>query len=428
MDLCALTGRELQRLLDDEAIRVVDIAAAYLERISQRDGRTGAWAHVDPDHVLEQAHDLDASPDRPPLRGIPIGVKDSIETFDLPTSYGSPVYRGHRPSRDADLVERLRRSGALLLGKTSTTEFMSPFGPPARNPLDPSRSPGTSSSGSAASVADQTAPVTIGTQSGGSIIRPASYCGVYGYKGRTNDVPRGGIYPLRPTFDSVGLFARGVSDIELVWPAIADAHAAPSPSTEPVPDAVGLVRPPWLTREDSSSAEVSKLAAESLTRAGYRVIELELPPSFRSIPEVFAIISGVELAAGLASHLEKHPGGISDHLAARVRHGQGISDESFAVARDSVARMKEEVFELLASAEAQLIVTASASGEAPQDLTSAEDSNHHYLASLLDLSAMSIPFGHGPNGMPVGVQIMCQSSLIAPGSDTARRLDRALHS
>ena len=428
MDLCELTGSELQRLLADEAIRVVDIAEAYLERIAQRDQSIGAWAHVDPALVLEQARDLDASPDRPPLRGIPIGVKDSVETFDLPTSYGSPAFHGHQPSRDADLVQRLRRHGALILGKTSTTEFMSPLHPPARNPLDPSRTPGTSSSGSAAAVADQTAPLTIGTQTGGSIIRPASYCGVYGYKGRTNDVPRSGIYPLRPSLDSVGLLARSVSDIELVWPAIADVDETAGTSAEPTGNGVGLIHPPWLAAGESASTDVVHRAAEALIQAGYRVIELELASTFRSVPEVFATISGVELAAGLASHLEANPDGISDHLAARVRHGREISDESYRAARDGVARMQEELAEQLSSARVQLMLTASATGEAPRDLSSVEDSSYHLLASLLDLSAMSVPFGRGPNGMPIGVQLMCQGGFVSPGSDTARRIDQALHS
>ena len=428
MDLCALTSRELQRLLDDKAIGVVDVAGAYLERIDQRDGSIGAWVHLDPDHVLRQARDLDASPERPPLRGIPIGIKDSIETFDLPTSYGSPVYRGHQPSQDADLVERLRRNGALILGKTSTTEFMSPFNSPARNPIDPSRTAGTSSSGSAAAVADHMAPVTIGTQTGGSVIRPASYCGVYGYKGRTNDVPRGGIYPLRPSLDSVGLFARSISDIDLVWCAIADFPETGSASKDAAPEGIAMVRPPWLAAEDPTSTHILEWASEALTRAGHRVIELELPSSFRSVPEMFATISGVELAAGLASYVEEYPEGLSDQLAARVRNGREIPDKSYTAARNGVARMKEELAEQLISIQAGLLVTASASGEAPQDLSSMEDSSYHYLASLLDLSAMNIPFGQGPNAMPLGVQIMSRGSLVPDGSGTVRRIDRALHS
>ncbi len=267
--------------------------AECLERIQAREPEIRAWAYVDPEHALAQARALDRMPPRGPLHGVPIGIKDVLDTHDMPTEYGSSVYKGFRPKEDSNIVAALRRAGAVILGKTRTTEFASPIPVGVRNPLDFTRTPGVSSSGSAAAVADGMVPIALGTQTGGSIIRPATYCGIYGYKASLDAMDRGGIRHLRPTLDTLGVLARSLDDIALVQGSElvrstanrVSASAAPTNGRSPSPrPSRPYFKPPRSSAPRKSSSPRSsptrsnRSASSSFARAPWPT-----PPSFATI-------------------------------------------------------------------------------------------------------------------------------------------------
>src|ERR1700689_4264431 len=185
-------------------------------RINERDDVVKAWVNFDPDLALAQARALGRSPNRGPLHGVPIGVKDIIDTFDMPTEFGSPIYKGHRPPSDAACVALLRRAGAVMLGKTATCEFAGMAPAETNNPHHPAHTPGGSSSGSAAAVADDMVPAALGTQTGGSVLRPSSYCGIFGFKPTYNTFNKMGVWPAAETIDTIGVHARSLDDIALI--------------------------------------------------------------------------------------------------------------------------------------------------------------------------------------------------------------------
>ena len=224
-----LTAREAARRLAAREITAEQMARACLARIEERESTVGAWIHVDPDAVLAQARQLDAGPVRGPLHGLPIGVKDIIDTIDMPTCYGSAVYPGHRPAADAACVALARAAGALILGKTVSTEFAWFHPGKTANPRDPRCTPGGSSSGSAAAVADAMVPLAFGTQTAGSIVRPASYCGVVGYKPTYATLPRAGIKPLAESLDTLGVMARTPGDAALLVGILSGRALLPAP-------------------------------------------------------------------------------------------------------------------------------------------------------------------------------------------------------
>ncbi len=214
-----LGASEAVRLLARREITAQALVAACLDRIASEESRVQAWEWLEPERALEQARAADAHP-HPPLYGLPVGVKDIIDTADLPTACGSPVYRDRRPTRDAVCVAALRSAGAVILGKTVTTEFAVYHPGRTRNPRGLTHTPGGSSSGSAAAVAAQMVPAALGTQTAGSIIRPASFCGVFGFKPTFGRLSLGGVRPLAPSLDTLGVFSRALEDVPLLLAAL----------------------------------------------------------------------------------------------------------------------------------------------------------------------------------------------------------------
>src|SRR5262245_36774202 len=208
-----LTAIEAAERLARGAATSVKLVEDCLARIAARDGALHAWTHVDREHALAQARARDAEPRRSPLHGVPVGVKDIFDTCDMPTAYGSSIHAGHRPAIDSVVVALMRRAGMVILGKCTTTEFASPVPVGVRNPHDLTRTPGVSSSGSAAAVTDFMVPLSIGSQTGGSTILPAAYCGIFGFKASLTRIDRGNIRQLRPTLDTIGLLGRSIADI-----------------------------------------------------------------------------------------------------------------------------------------------------------------------------------------------------------------------
>src|SRR5438067_9165655 len=253
------------------------LAAACLDRIAAREPVVGAWHYLDPEAPLAAARQRDAEPPRGPLHGIPIAVKDLIDTFDMPTGYGSAIYEGHRPAADAACVALARGAGAVTLGKTVTTEFACFTAGKTANPKNPGHTPGGSSSGSAAAVADGMVPLGFGTQTAGSVIRPASFCGCIGYKPSFGLINRAGVKPLADSLDTVGVLARTVEDAAFFAGVLAGRPARGDMEMPEAPPRIGIYRTPvWSEAEPSTIAAMDRARA-ALERAGAWTAEIVVP-------------------------------------------------------------------------------------------------------------------------------------------------------
>jgi Asp-tRNA(Asn)/Glu-tRNA(Gln) amidotransferase A subunit family amidase len=373
---------------------------AALATVEASEARLHAWAALDPEAARRQARALDAGPMRGPLHGIPIGVKDIFDTADFPTGYGSPIYQGHRPKADAACIAAARAAGAVILGKTVTTEFATMV--PARtvHPRDPRRTPGGSSSGSAAAVAAGMVCMAYGTQTVGSIIRPAAYCGVVGYKPSYGTLSRSGMKMGAESLDTAGVLARNVADAALLAGGscfrkdLIDVPSLEKPR-------LALCRSPNWHHMSSEGADAFTRHAEKLAAKGARIVELELP--FGELDAAAATILVYEMARGLAWEVANHRAQVSPMLLERVDEGA-----------EDLAR------------EADAIVTPSATGEAPLGLGSTGNTAMNRLWTLLHGPCITVPAGDGPAGMPLGIQLVGLSGEDARTLAVAAWVERAL--
>ncbi len=374
-----------------------------LARIRARGAELGAWALVDPDRALQQARALDCIPPRGVLHGIPVGIKDVLDTCDMTTAHGSVIYQGARPGNDSACVAALRRAGAVILGKTATTEFASPIAIGVRNPHDTTRTPGVSSSGSAAAVADFMVPLALGTQTGGSVIRPATYCGIYGYKATISSLDRGGIRHLRPSLDTLGLFARSLPDIALLRAAL--LGGAPGVAAWPkgkVPR-LGLCRThQWPLATPETQAAIAG-AARKLA-AGAEIIEIELPDMFADALDAFAVIAALEGARSLEREIREHPDTMNPWLREAAAKAASITDEHYQAALAHAAECRVHLSRVFGEVDA--LITPATAGEASQKLTGLEDQSFCPLWTMMHGPCVSIPAFTGPSGMPMGLQVV----------------------
>jgi Asp-tRNA(Asn)/Glu-tRNA(Gln) amidotransferase A subunit family amidase len=378
------------------------MARACLERIEERESTVGAWIHLDPDAVLAQARQLDAGAVRGPLHGLPIGVKDLIDTFDMPAGYGSPIYAGHRPAADAACVALARAAGALILGKTVTTEFAWFHPGKTANPRDPRCTPGGSSSGSAAAVADNMAPLAFGTQTAGSIVRPASYCGIAGYKPTHGTLARAGIKPLAESLDTLGVMARSPGDAALLAGALSGRDLLPAPLASA--PGIALCRThEWPAALPETAAAIEH-AARSASRAGALVKEITLPPEFAGLLQAQLDVMNYESYRSLASERVHRFDGLSDTLKKLLDAAGRIDAARYDQARALAAACRAMLANVFGDAD--VILAPSAPGEAPVGLQATGDPVFCRIWTLLGVPAMNIPCSQGANGLPVGVQII----------------------
>ncbi|MEE2997304.1 MAG: amidase [Pseudomonadota bacterium] len=396
--LNALTASEAARKLAAGQITSVQLVEDCLDRISKHDDTLGAWAFVNADQALSYARTCDAADTQTgPLHGIPVGVKDVLDTCDMPTEYGSDIYRDHRPTQDSHCVAALRAAGAVLLGKTTTTQFASPLPVGVRNPHDTARTPGVSSSGSAAAVADFMVPLANGTQTGGSVILPASFCGVVGYKASLEGLDRTGIAGLKKSLDTLGYFARSAEDISLVYQAV-NGQTVPGDVGRPK---VGVCRTPmWGEAEDCSRAAIEKTAS-TLSASGYEVADVDLPPMFDTIEHPFRVISNYEGKYALAREFRDHMDKMNTWM--QETGNSNWSEQEYRdaiVAADQARAALGNVYD-----EYPVLLTPSTAGEAPSDLVSVTMSSFNRMWTLMHGPTITLPGLSGPNGMPVGIQI-----------------------
>jgi Asp-tRNA(Asn)/Glu-tRNA(Gln) amidotransferase A subunit family amidase len=402
--LNTLTASEIVRAVTSGEATCEAVVRACLERIDAREMDIHAWASVDPELALARARELDRGPPRGPLHGVPIGVKDIIDTADLPTEMGSPIYRGHRPAADAACVGLTRAAGAVILGKTVTCEFAGMTPGATANPHNLAHTPGGSSSGSGAAVADFMVPVAFGTQTGGSVIRPAAYCGVFGFKPTFGAFNRRGVYPAAESLDTLGLIARSLEDLELVS-AVLELRPPTPPAASDSPPRVGLCRTPlWQAAQAETVAAVEDAAAR-LAKAGARLRDVALPDEFAGLR--FAAretINNCERAAAMAYEWSSHRESISERLRKRIELGRAMPRAEYVAA----LRLGEECRARLPAVfeEVDVLLTPCANGEAPRGLGETGDPGLQAIWTILHVPALTLPTHRGPNGLPVGIQLV----------------------
>lgn len=395
-----LTASEAARRLALGEIGAEALTRALLDRIAQLEPSVEAWAFLDPEAALAQARRIDQLSPRPPLGGLPVGLKDIFDTADMPTECGTRAYRGRRPSADAPCVAALRRAGALVLGKTVTTElaFFSPG--KTRNPHDAARSPGGSSSGSAAAVAARMVPAALGSQTAGSVIRPASFCGVVGMKPTHGLVSLEGVSPFSPSLDTVGVFARDPADLALLLPPLG-VPLGPTPSGPP---RLGLCRGPQWPLADAPMRDLVEKAATRLAAAGATVTEVRLPPECDGLFEAQKTVMAYEAARSLGEVRARYESLLSRVLLDLLRAGAATPAGDYAAALDLAARCREALAGIFGAVDA--LLTPAAVGEAPLGLESTGDPALNRIWTLLHLPCLSLPVGRGPAGLPLGVQMV----------------------
>jgi Asp-tRNA(Asn)/Glu-tRNA(Gln) amidotransferase A subunit family amidase len=432
-NLHSLAAGDAARLIRDGAISSAQLVDACLARVREVDGEVQAWAFLDPDHALAQAHAADEwrRGGRPtgPLHGVPVGIKDIIDTADMPTENGSVLYRGRTPSRDASVVAMLRGAGAVIMGKTVTTEFATRAPGKTRNPHNPAHTPGGSSSGSAAAVAAGMVPLALGSQTNGSTVRPASFCGVYGFKPTHGLIPRHGMFRLSRTLDHVGLFARTIEDVALLAEQLAghderDPDSRPRPRVPyrdvaaeepPLPPMLAFVKTP---RWDRAADDTREAFAELMDHLGGRVEELDLSDAAEAAFEWHRVIMEAEMASNLGREWEQGRARLSASLRAQLERGRDVRARDYLRALARIPEL-DESFEELFSQRYDAILTLAAAGTAPPGLDSTGDPVFCTLWTLCGMPALNVPLMQGANGLPLGVQ------LVGPRHGDARLLRTA---
>ena len=396
-----------------EAIRAGELSSealvrACLDRIAEREPTVHAWKHIDHELAIAQARARDAEAPGRPLHGVPVGVKDLIDTGDQPTGYGSPIYDGRRPGPDAECVIRLRSAGAVILGKTVTTEFALFYPGPTTNPHDPSRTPGGSSSGSAAAVADRMVPLALGTQTAASIVRPASYCGVLGLKPTYGVVPTGGVKMISPSLDTIGVFARDAGDLAVALAVLADQKVQLRPDPP---------RMAWVRTHEWDRADVETRRAVEALAGDLALPEVAMPDDFAGLVAAQTAIMTAEIAQHLAPERQEHGDQLSARLHEVLASGDQVTAEQLHAAHELARACRVRLPELFADAD--VVLAPSVVGEAPVGIEATGDPLFCRMWTLLGTPTVSVPGLRGPAGLPLGVQV------VAPPGDDALAIGAA---
>ena len=435
MSLCVLSLTEMAADIREGRITSAELVHDCLERVAEVDSKVQAWAFLDRAHAMRQAEVADLCRKQGKalgsLHGLPIGIKDIFDTGDMPTELGSPLWAGRTPRRDAAVVARLRAAGAVIMGKTVTTEYAYFQPGKTTNPHAAGRTPGGSSSGSAAAVAAGMVPLAVGSQTNGSVIRPAAFCGVYGFKPTHGLVSRHGVLTLSRTLDHVGVFGRCLEDIALLMECLpgVDEHdpdtrvqaripfrelAAQDP---PLPPLLAFAQTPaWEHAEEHTREAFAELTAHL---AG-NLVDLDLPGATAQAIEWHRVIMEAEMAANLGDEWERGREQLSASLRAQLARGRDVSalEYQHAVARiPAINAGFEEIFE-----RCDAIVTPAAPGAAPLGLDSTGNPVFCTLWTYLGMPAITLPLMRAQNGLPIGVQLVGQRHADARLLRTARWL------
>lgn len=425
-DPAEMTATEASREIAAGSLKPSELVDACLARTAACEDNVRAWAHLAADPARMAARLIDPIAPATPLHGIPFGVKDIIETRDMPTGYGTPIYHDHRPARDAACVALLREAGGVCLGKAVTTELAHFHPGKTRNPHRLTHTPGGSSSGSAAAVAAGMVPFALGTQTTGSVLRPAAYCGVYGFKPSFGDVGRSGVMECVASFDTVGWFARSIEDIELVRQGLLRIpfKALDRASTQDL--RIGLFHGPDWDAAEGYTKDLIETAGQRLASAGARLETVATPAGFADIAAHHRTVAGYEFARAITWERTQRAPLLSPKLVdGRCADGLGSTYEAYASAQAALTRQRAAFADLMQSYD--VLLTPVAPGEAWSGLGATGTPVFNTAATALHVPALSVPAGSGPSGLPVGLQLVGRfredRALLAAAGAVARSLD-----
>jgi len=399
-----LSASDAARKLAAREITAEALLRDCLERIDERESVVHAWTHVARDAALERARSLDAGGSTGLLHGLPIAVKDVFDTADMPTEYGSPIYANHRPASDAACVALARAAGAIVGGKTVTTEFATLHPGPTCNPRNPGHTPGGSSSGSAAAVADSMVPLGFGTQTAGSIVRPAAYCGVVGFKPTYGTLNRVGVKMISDTLDTMGALARTVADAALFVAALSGRRELAIERAPGAAPRVGVCRTYEWDRAQPETIAALDDTEKRLRAAGASVRAVTLPQAFAGLAEVQRSIMVAEVAKCLAHEWHARRDGLSVEMVAMIEDGLGVSAERYDAAQALAGHCRSTVAQVFADVD--VIVAPSAMGEAPAGIQATGDPLFNRIWTLLRTPVVHVPCALGPRGLPLGVSVV----------------------
>jgi Asp-tRNA(Asn)/Glu-tRNA(Gln) amidotransferase A subunit family amidase len=402
-DLRSLSAREAARQIAERRITAEALVTVYLDRIEAREAVVGAWQYLDREQALAAARRRDAEAPQGPLHGVPIAVKDLIDTVDMPTAYGSAIYRGHRPDADASCVALARAAGAIVLGKTVTTEFATFTPGKTANPRNPAHTPGGSSSGSAAAVADGMVPLAFGTQTAGSVIRPGAYCGCVAYKPSFGLINRAGVKPLADSLDTIGVFARSVDDAAF-FAGLLSERPSLRRLTVPQPPRFGLYRTPLWDQAEPATAAALDTARSALERAGAVVTELAIAREHEGLTEAQDTIMWFETVRALAYERIEHSAQLSPRLAQLIDAGMAIGADVYDQARSRAAAARAALDAFFGPCDAVLVPAAP--GEAPVGLGNTGNPIFNRMWTLLGVPCAALPAAWADNGLPTAVQLV----------------------
>jgi Asp-tRNA(Asn)/Glu-tRNA(Gln) amidotransferase A subunit family amidase len=397
-----LSATEAVAAIEAGTLTSEKLVRASLERIAERDPVVKAWVYLHPELAVKQAKAADAAKGGL-LRGVPVGVKDIIDTYDMPTGHNSAIFEGKTPFGDAACVALCRVANAVILGKTVTTEFANRHPGPTTNPHNPGHTPGGSSSGSAAAVADGHVPLAFGTQTGGSVIRPAAYCGVIGYKPTYGDFSRVGIKMQCHSVDTLGLMARTMEDIALFRGAV--LKLAPVPiNMDLFAPRIGLCGTPiWKSASPDTQALLEQTARD-LEAKGASVVDIEFGPAFNDILDDHAAITGFESFRNYADERLRNPGKLSPEITAVLKRGGAVTLDRYVAAQRKTVAFKAHIDAMFDNVD--VLLTPSAPGEAPEGLKETGDPRFNSIWTLSGNPCVTLPAGTGPKGLPLGVQLV----------------------
>jgi Asp-tRNA(Asn)/Glu-tRNA(Gln) amidotransferase A subunit family amidase len=414
-----LSAKQLIDKVKKSELSSVEVANSFIERIEEFEKKVHAWAFFDKTSFLEKAKEADdwrlSGKPLGPLHGLPIAIKDIFKTDDMPTGYGTPIKEGQRSKNESEVVKLLKNAGAIIMGKTVTTE-LAYFDPgKTTNPNDYSRTPGGSSSGSAAAVASFMAPVAIGSQTNGSMIRPASYCGVIGYKPSYGLISRSGVLRLSFLLDQIGIFGRTIEDMGLISkiimskdPKDKSTRTYPTENMESSvlqdhpfdPKFVFVQTPKWKNLDDDSKKAFDKLRK----KLEKNVVDFQDPSSFEKIFEYQQVIMETDMAHNLSYFYEAHKNKIGKKLREAIERGQSYKSKDYAEAVDNIETIYDNMSELFNHFHA--IITPATTGEAPKGLAHTGSPEFCTIWTYLGMPSISLPILEGSNKMPIGVQVV----------------------
>lgn len=374
----------------------------FLERVERLEPTIQAFVALDPGTLRAQARHCGAAPAKGRLAGIPVGVKDNYDTADHPTCFHSPIHAGNRPSRDAQVVSLLRQAGAVVMGKTHTTEFAYMHTGPTCNPHDPRRTPGSSSAGSAAGMAAGFFPIALGTQTAGSLIKPAAYCGVYAFKPSYGLVSLEGVKPLAPSFDTAGWYGRSVRDLRLLADVLIPGLPAQVPVAHPL--SLGFCRTARWDQIDSDVADALEAAVDALRSAGHRVTGVVLPQAFAGVFDDHQLINDCEGARSLSAEMAMHPDKLSPEVLEMFARARSTRWEQESAAKNRLATLAPMLEALFKPFDA--VLGASCGIVAPLGLGATGPSDFIKCWMAFGLPQLNIPLVCPNAGLPAGLQLI----------------------